>query len=312
MSPLILLILLSFLSLLTSPASAGVVSLIEAERAFSRATVEKGIKEGFLAYLAEDSILFRPGPVAGRQWIMERPSPPGLLSWEPSHAEISGAGDLGFTTGPFEIRERAGGEPSGFGQFFSVWKKQPDGSWKVVLDAGINHERPQNEIKLTSRSVDRATLPEAERAAEENFLASTDQSVASMSREIMAEDVITLRNLHYPKRGIDLKEKAALANCNFQRQALHMSASADLAYVYGTYKCPDESGVYVRVWRKEEVWQIALDYRAEVPPAARRHGPERRMLISFLSCRRAAGGTTCNNCCECLDRCGSRLQLLLS
>ena len=25
------------------------------------------------------------------------------------------------------------------GQFFSVWKKQPDGNWKVFIDHGVSH-----------------------------------------------------------------------------------------------------------------------------------------------------------------------------
>jgi hypothetical protein len=52
----------------TAVAAADLKSLIEAERAFARLSVEKGIKGAFLANLAPDSIVFRrrcPSP-AGR------------------------------------------------------------------------------------------------------------------------------------------------------------------------------------------------------------------------------------------------------
>ena len=250
-------------------AIASVESLIEAELSFSRTTGKIGIKEGFLQYLAEDAILFRPHAVPGRQWIRDHPAPSGILSWKPSHAEISGADDLGFTTGPFTFREKEGEEPSSYGQFFSIWRKQPDGSWKVVLDAGINHEKPAGEIKLTSRAVGRKPASTELLAAEKKLLSSTDESAASISREIMADDVITLRNRQHPKRGIHMEEKASLATCQFHRDQLEISSSGDLAYVYGTYSCPGETGVYVRVWRKDDIWQIALDYRRADEPKVR-------------------------------------------
>ena len=43
--------------------------LIEAERAFARLSVEKGSRDAFLANLSDESILFRPGPVPGKQWM---------------------------------------------------------------------------------------------------------------------------------------------------------------------------------------------------------------------------------------------------
>jgi ketosteroid isomerase-like protein len=55
------------------------------------------------------------------------------LSWEPTHAEISRGGKLGYTWGRYRavvngtVRE---------GMYMSVWEKQPDGTWKVLFDTG--------------------------------------------------------------------------------------------------------------------------------------------------------------------------------
>ena len=117
--------------------------LIEAERAFSKTSEEKGIREAFLTWLAPDAIVFRPGPVEGRP-VYEKmdPANPAVLSWQPEFAEIAASGEIGYTTGPYEIRPGRDAEPSGFGHYISIWKKQPDGAWRVLLDIGVQHGRP--------------------------------------------------------------------------------------------------------------------------------------------------------------------------
>src|ERR1700730_14440547 len=80
-------------------------SMVETERAFSRMAEEKGTREAFAEFIAEDGILFRPAAVFGKKWMQEHPLPPAttrsLLSWQPIFAAVSRAGDLGYTTGPW-------------------------------------------------------------------------------------------------------------------------------------------------------------------------------------------------------------------
>ena len=87
--------------------------LVEAERGFAKAATTDGMRDAFLAVLSEDAVLFRPDPVSGRDWFEANPPPPGVLAWEPVHAEVSKAGDLGYTTGPWRYdlksRERSNG-----------------------------------------------------------------------------------------------------------------------------------------------------------------------------------------------------------
>ena len=68
-------------------------SMVETERAFSRASAEKGIRESFAEFIATDGILFRPGPVLGKKWMQEHPLPASatrpLLTWRPIFAAIS-------------------------------------------------------------------------------------------------------------------------------------------------------------------------------------------------------------------------------
>jgi len=99
------------------------------------------MKEAFLANLAGDAIVFRPAPANGRQVWRARSNPKGTLAWAPDYAEISGAGDLGVTSGPWEYGSTRN-QPTAFGHFVSVWRRTNDGAWQVAVDIGIDHERP--------------------------------------------------------------------------------------------------------------------------------------------------------------------------
>jgi ketosteroid isomerase-like protein len=125
------------------PPASDLDSLVAAERAFSALSVERGMKDAFLTYLAGDGILFRPAPVHGRNMWAARENPPGTLIWEPAFAEVSAFGDLGVSTGPWEYRPAAGTEGrTAHGHFVSIWKRDEDGAWKVAVDHGISHDAP--------------------------------------------------------------------------------------------------------------------------------------------------------------------------
>ena len=117
-------------------------ALVEMEHAFAKAAATKGTRDAFLEFLADDGIIFQPGPVNGKKFWGERQPRNGLLSWEPIFADVSRAGDLGYTTGPWEFRPNGpDDQPVAFGQYFTIWKKQRDGSWKAVLDRGVSSEK---------------------------------------------------------------------------------------------------------------------------------------------------------------------------
>jgi hypothetical protein len=99
-------------------------SLVEAERSFAKTSMEKGIRDAFLTYLADDAIIFRPKPVMAKPFYAQRPNIPGSLNWKPVYADIASSGDFGYTTGPFEYRGHPEKEQAdGYGFFVSVWKK---------------------------------------------------------------------------------------------------------------------------------------------------------------------------------------------
>ena len=60
------------------------------------------------------------------------------LRWHPTKAEIMIPGVIGYTVGRYESlrKNKEGKLIKSTGSYSSVWKKQPDGSWKIVLDTG--------------------------------------------------------------------------------------------------------------------------------------------------------------------------------
>ncbi len=117
-------------------------AIVEQERAFSAASVAKSTRDAFMEYLADDSLLFRPGPVPGKMFIRNRPAPPGKLVWAPTFADAASSEDIGYTTGPYEFRKAEMTEtPQSWGHFVRIWRKQRDGAWKVEVELGISHEK---------------------------------------------------------------------------------------------------------------------------------------------------------------------------
>lgn len=118
--------------------------LLQADRDFDQATAEKGI-EGWVAYFAENGSMLpeKGAPISGHEAIRQAmgpafANPDFSLRWQPTRAEILIPGMLGYTVGRFERKTK---NPEGKtvrvrGTYFSVWKKQADGSWKIVFDTG--------------------------------------------------------------------------------------------------------------------------------------------------------------------------------
>ncbi len=58
------------------------------------------------------------------------------LSWQTSSVEVARSGDLAYETGTYDFvsTDKKGKSNDEKGKFVVVWKKQSDGSWKVVVD----------------------------------------------------------------------------------------------------------------------------------------------------------------------------------
>ena len=125
-------------------ANPGSADLLAVDAAFSDRAQEAGLAAAFSEYAAPDAEVLRESlwePVRGPQAIGEAFAGAGegvSLVWEPVRAEVSQSGDLGFTWGRWTLTLPQADEDPRLvrGKYISVWRRQPDGAWKYVLDGG--------------------------------------------------------------------------------------------------------------------------------------------------------------------------------
>ena len=127
----------------SAAATADANTLRQLEADFMKAAAERG-SQGYMSYYAEDAaelpngaeILQGKDNIAKTMGFLDNKD--NHLTWAPVGADISASGDLGYTYGNYEFRAKdKDGKPIvEHGKYTSIWKKQKDGKWKVVLDMG--------------------------------------------------------------------------------------------------------------------------------------------------------------------------------
>jgi ketosteroid isomerase-like protein len=144
---LLLLLLLATISFATKakPESDSVL-LFQLEANFA-ADVAKHGHAAFLTYFAEDGVELVDGGGINTKDAMRKqpPWPEGTtLTWTPVKAEMASSGDLGYTYGNyvFTSKNKEGKSVANFGKYTSIWRKQKDGQWKVIVDMGNSSPDP--------------------------------------------------------------------------------------------------------------------------------------------------------------------------
>jgi ketosteroid isomerase-like protein len=127
-----------------STVKPGKVLLFDLEAKFAKDVAERG-GAGFAAWFAEDGVALGNGaqPLIGKVAIEKNAnwSPKDYqLTWVPTEALMGPSGDMGYTWGHFEghAKDAQRNPVVTSGRYITMWRKEPDGSWKVVLDAGAN------------------------------------------------------------------------------------------------------------------------------------------------------------------------------
>ena len=99
--------------------------------------------DGHNAYFLEDAVVLAPneamvsGKESIRKMVGEMFAMPGFaIKWQPTKVEVARSGDFGYSLGTYElsINDPKGTPVADRGKYATVWKKQPDGSWKVAVD----------------------------------------------------------------------------------------------------------------------------------------------------------------------------------
>lgn len=256
------------------PAEGSALSqLIEAERNFAKASVTKGRNAAFVDNLADECLVYnKVWLTKGKQFFRDQQPRPIILKWEPEFADISAGGDFGVTTGPWEVQEyRPGTQPLMKGYFLTVWQKQTDGSWKVILDNGAIMSVPEkNEHKVS--------FPDGADKPKKDFKAADTQAVTAELKKMdlhfleawkkepipdtylsyLAPDCRIMRPEALPAITAESVDKMIAEEDKLATWLCAGSGAApagDLGFTYGLFTRQSEEkyaeGSYVRIWKKQ-------------------------------------------------------------
>ena len=256
-------------------------ALADTERAFAQAATQKGIRDSFLEYFADDAVAFNPAPISAKERLRSRPARPFSeyeLRWEPRTGDIAASGELGWLTGPstFIDHTKPDAKPQ-HGNYLSVWRRQADGRWRVYIDIGSDPPQPVSfqpgltrfpfQSKYTGTeppSAFGAALLAADKAL-------NAQIAAVGPAEAYAAVTTAASRLH--RSGFMPPIGTAAIRSWMKEHAPGMTASTgttdtarsgDLGYSYGTYDvnaAPSQHGAYVRVWQRDAAgkWFVVAD-----------------------------------------------------
>ncbi len=288
------LVLFSLAATQSKQPDTALMSVVESERAFARKSLEVGSRAAFMMFFTDDAIVFRPHPVKYKE-VIKNAAPlknplETTLEWEPIWAEVSSDGDLGYTTGPSVWTDHTPAKrPTYYGFYFSFWKKQPTGEWKVVFDVGTELPGPYGGSRVVrspasgkrAAQLPKLSIQEQQSGlmdAERNFQASIQKNgIHSALGEFVDNDARVYRQKSFPIVGFDSIRVYFSRNpylSSWEPARCEVATSGDLGYSYGSYTngssagVPAEKGYFLHGWKRDVTnrWKLVAEITSPLPP----------------------------------------------
>ncbi len=275
----------TFIFAQTESQKLALKKMIETEKGFAQTSLDKGTKNAFLEFLGKDAIVFNNGTALNGLEYWQKLDFKNLITWQPTFAEIAISEELGYTLGNFQVHNLtaagvpAAGTPGGdkplsHGSFFTLWKKQTDGNWKVMVDFGVNH--PEINAILPSIRESYATFKPyelkntsvlAERMVFMNDFFYWKNAKTSLNpfEPHLSQDIKLYRNNLLPIVGREAAKN--YLKKTYDKSIVYTglkaipSQAGDLVCVYGVISGKGKTGEYVRIWKQEskDMWKIVVE-----------------------------------------------------
>ncbi|MFZ3324335.1 MAG: DUF4440 domain-containing protein [Usitatibacter sp.] len=270
---LVLALLAAGCAALPPPGTEDPASLAAAETAFAAQSVKEDMRTAFLANFAPDGMYVQKEWTNASKDIASRPAPPIVLDWRPVHTEVAASGEMGLSTGPWKLTSKTDPtKPPRYGQFVSIWKREPGGPWKVAADIGVS--TPANSLweaplDLTPSGPAADPDPKGVETIEGLF-----QLTANFTGVVGAYRMNASPRFHLYRDGAEplvTRDASFNSPAAAPRELLvwwvdytEVAKSGDFGYSRGRYaKYTDPFkilGHYLRVWRLEAGhWRIVMD-----------------------------------------------------
>jgi ketosteroid isomerase-like protein len=271
------------------PAGAELMKMVNTERAFVQRAQETNWRDAFLEFFADGIKGFDGEDVKAR--LRSRPEPPKDLEfwWEPRYGDMAASGELGWLTGPVRTRlpQVAGGKPD-FANYTSIWKRQPDGTYKVIQDVGVTIPAmapfPPGFARAPVTS--RYAGPEKGAQAQDGLRAADARLTAALCTAGVAEayaDVAAPFARLHRDRVMPIVGREAIASWSLTQPAwstgetrfAEVAESGDLGYSWGSYAQPATAGTgaaigyYLRIWTRDAQarWRLVVEVTQRKPAA---------------------------------------------
>jgi ketosteroid isomerase-like protein len=249
-------------------------SMIQLERDFSRSAKEYSTRQAFLSFTNEESLGFNNGPVSLKKEWEQRKADSSWLWWEPDYADIAASGEFGFTSGPWEYRTNRKDENAvAHGHFFTIWRKDASGIWKVLIDMGISYKEPIKRTPISTAAL-HAASPQI----------STKEELLAFDTGLYGNQLIDFQHMvlgalspearfyqtNFPpfigKKSISehLSKREPIA---YSSLGCFIAQTGDLGVVYGTatFRASDPASSkkanFLHVWKKEDgsTWKLVVE-----------------------------------------------------
>lgn len=266
-----------------APDTSAAREMAKTDSEYSNLSVAKGMPAVSVENFADNGVAFAPGIVNGKEYWRSRTEFPGTLIWQPIFAFAAAGGDLGFTTGRWELKKGTDEPALGYGNYVTIWARQRDRKWKIAADVGTENPQPSEsppnlevlppDITTGTRAQEEARRELAK--AEHKFREAARKDIGKAIVDSGTDDIRIYRDKSFPAVGLvaaRLMLESEHGLVTFQPSGSKMSSSGDLYYSYGNYSEERgnvvEHGVYVTIWRANMNgdWKLALDLRNELPP----------------------------------------------
>jgi ketosteroid isomerase-like protein len=271
------------------PIPPALEAMADTEREFAKRAMVAGWKAAFLEFFSDSAVGYDGKSVGpAKEQIRANPDPPKehQLLWEPRYGDVARSGELGYLTGPSRniLPSRNNGQPR-HGVYASIWKRERDGSFRVVIDVGINTPRAATFAAGFTRA------PAANRFAGDlndrtpplgtaDSVLNSDLRTGAVRayRGRLAPGVRFHRPLTMPVVGEAAVLRFLANQPRFDQADSRFAESAqsgDLGYTWGTWsrrlppargragsgQAREESGFYTRVWTRDRSgqWKVVLD-----------------------------------------------------
>jgi ketosteroid isomerase-like protein len=268
--------------------AAELAEVVAAERAFAARAQVVNARQAFVEFFAPDAILFAPFAAPAFPRLRDSPDWSVNIQWRPAAAAISGAGDMGYTTGPSEYRRTPTEPPVGYGHYTSVWQRQPDGRFLVRIDVGVDHAAPEARVPDWSLPkpppLDAPILDADARAAAARELQEIDARLGASSRggpplalsTVLADEARWHRSGRVPVVGRAEVLAASVESgdvIDWVPEQTVVAASGDFGYTFGRGRWRRSVGTeegdlaYLNIWqRRDGAWRLLVHVSRPVDP----------------------------------------------